>query len=105
MAAKPVIALPTIQHNFEAGESNRYKPNTNMVDLKLPAPPGLAPFLSEFNRIVNHATRQQQRQQPYRYIDEEHPPPGKVIGNPTTERRSDRGRRYDRHTIKREGGP
>ncbi len=59
MAAEPVVALSPVQHNFETRESNRDEQDAYVIDSKLSAAPGFAPFLAEFNRVVNHPARQQ----------------------------------------------
>src|SRR5437899_12462574 len=79
VAAKPVVALAPVQHDFEAGKSNCDQKDSNAVDPKLATAPRLASFLGEFLRVVNQAARQHSRQQPYRNIDEEHPSPGKAV--------------------------
>src|SRR5216684_5085638 len=102
--SEPFVTLSPVENHFKTCKSYGYERDTDAVNPKLAAPPGLTSFLGEFDRIVNHSTRQKQRQQAYRYIDEEDPPPGEVVCNPTTERRSDRGRGHDGHTVEREGG-
>jgi hypothetical protein len=67
-AAKPVVALASVEHHFKAGKSNRYQHDTDAVDAKLTASPRLAPFLGKFRRIVNQAARERERQQPDRNI-------------------------------------
>jgi hypothetical protein len=53
MAPEPVVALTPVQHDFQAGKSNRYQHDTDVVDPELAAPPGLAAFLREFWRVMN----------------------------------------------------
>jgi len=58
-AAEPVVALAPIEHDLEAGKSDRYQHDTNVVDPELPAAPCLAAFLGEFGRIVNESAGKQ----------------------------------------------
>src|SRR5215472_14229636 len=75
MAAEPIIALPTIQHDLEAGEADRDQHNPDAVDTELTAAPRLEPLLGKLRWVVNEPARKGERQQPNRNINEEHPTP------------------------------
>src|SRR5438270_4835483 len=100
---KPASALAAIKRNLEAGKSDGDQQNTDIVDLQLAGTSSGFYFPLELRWIRDDAAGEQKRNQPNRNVDEEHPAPGKAIGDPAAERRADRGRSNNCHAVKSEG--
>src|ERR1700677_4760031 len=99
MTAEPIVALAAIQDHFQATEAECNQPYSNMVDTQFTgAARGLYLF-DERRWILDHAARQDQRDDADRNVDEEDPAPREVVGDPSAERRTNRRRDYDRHAV------
>ena len=91
---EPVVALPFIEDHLQRSEAERDEAETRVVNASLTELAAL-----EVGRILNKPRRQQERKNADRNIDEENPAPGKVVGDPTAEGRTDGRRHHHRDAI------
>src|ERR1700758_4220655 len=96
MRLEPVFPLAFIEHHLKRAKPKRHEPQSDVVDVSFSQLAAL-----EVRRILNQPRGQQDGQNPDRNIDEENPPPAEIVGDPTPESRTDRGRGNDRHSINR----
>src|SRR6266700_5358121 len=86
-ALQPILALAFVEHDLQRPESNRDKSDADVIDGE-PAIPVRGLYLfHKLWRIGNQLTRQKQAEQADRHVDEEDPAPGKMVGDPATQRR------------------
>src|SRR5580700_10873276 len=104
VAFKPILGLPAIENDFEAGEGHGHRENSPSIDLQLSVLACCFDFALERRRIRHYAAGQDQRNDAYRNVDEEYPSPAPMVRDPTAQRRPDRGCGDDGHAVESEGG-
>src|SRR5580692_6966274 len=97
MGAKPVILLPLVEHDLESAYSQCEQRKSDVVELDR------AFAAKKLRRIFDQPIDKQQRQQPYRQIDQKDPAPGRNIREPAAECWSNRRRTHSRNSIDRKG--
>src|SRR5450756_467055 len=93
--SKPVVYLTPIKKYFERSRSEGDERDSNAVHLQLAVHANCFTFLGKGWWIVDEATGEKKRNQSNRDIDEEHPAPVVIVGNPAAEDGADRGCGHD----------
>src|SRR5260370_37898462 len=89
VALEPVFPLSFVENDFQRAESQRDQADSNVINAQLAATAGRLDLLNKLWRIRDQPAGQQQAQNANRHIDKEDPAPGKVVGDPTAQWRTD----------------
>src|SRR5262249_37759045 len=79
-------ALPFVENHLQCAQAESNETEADVIDV------GLGDLAApEVRRILNQPRSQQERNDPYRNVDEEDPSPTEVVCDPSPESRTDRG--------------
>src|SRR3954464_14616312 len=86
MGFEPVFALSLIKNNLQCSQTQRDQAEADVID------PGFGKLLPlQVRRVLDETRSQHERKYSDRNVQQKNPPPGEVIGDPSTERRPDGG--------------
>ena len=92
---QPVLLLPAVQHELQAAQPQRDQAQPDEVHARAGAA-----HPAQVGRIRDHPAGQQQRHQSDGDVDEEHPAPGQMFGDQTTQGGADGRGHHHRHAVK-----
>ena len=98
--AEPVVFLALVEQDLERTHRQRQQRDADVIDTHTGSP-----ARAEIRRILHHPEHQKQRQQTDGKIDVEDPAPGVIVGQPSAQRRANRGRHDGGDSVEREGQP
>jgi len=97
---EPVIVLAAIEHDLETADAERDQRDADIIDAAAAPALGLHP-----GRILDQRADRQKGDDADRHVDQEHPAPGVIIGDPAAQSRPDDGREDGRDGDHRKGAP
>ncbi|ABA48951.1 200 kDa antigen p200, putative [Burkholderia pseudomallei 1710b] len=93
---EPVLVLAAIEHHLQTAEADRDQRDADVVDRQ-------AARAAAFpRRILDELDHRERSQHADRHVEQEHPAPREVVGDPAAERRAEHRRDDDRHGRDRE---
>ncbi len=91
-AAEPVVLLPFVEDDLQCTHANDKQREADVIEPQFRAAPRLA-LGDHRRRIGEHARRHQRQQDADRHVEQKHPAPAEIVGDPAAERRPDRRRK------------